>query len=218
MCSGGRAMRIAITSSAGTPASTGGLPAPDPLHRAPTSPACATDTALYLHPLLEESPDPATVSADVRRELDDLVSRARAACAACPLFAECLYAAVVQRDVAGFVGCTTQGERDAIRDRLGAGPEREDLDAAAGVRGERRPLDHEAVLAARAAYPDDSLEMLAHRLECSLSTVKRHLRRARREAAGTGAAAADRPEPKSAGVPTVDQVLDAFDDVVETGG
>ncbi len=127
------------------------------------------------------------LAADVRRELDDLVARARASCAACPLFAECLYSAVVQRDVAGFVGCTTPAERDAIRDRLGAAPEREDLDAAAGVRGERRPLDHEAVLAARAAYPDDSLEMLSHRLECSLSTVKRHLRRARRESAGGGA-------------------------------
>jgi len=210
-------MRIAIAASAGTPATTGGLPAPDLVPRTPGAPACATDTALYLHPLLEESPDPSTLAAEDRRERDDLIARARASCAACPLFAECLYSAVVQRDVAGFVGCTTPGERDAIRDRLGAAPEREDLDAAAGVRGERRPLDHEAVLAARAAYPDDSLEMLSHRLECSLSTVKRHLRRARRESAG-GAADADRPAPRSTGVPTVDQVLDAFDGVVETGG
>jgi len=209
-------MRIAITPSAGTPATTGGLTAPDPVPRRSELPACATDTDLYLHPLLEESPDPATLAADLRRELDGLVSRARAACAACPLFAECLYAAVVHRDVAGFVACTTPAEREGIRTRLGAGPEHEDLDAAAGVRGERRPLDHEAVLAARAAYPDDSLEMLAHRLECSLSTVKRHLRRARREAAAD--APADRPAPRSTGVPTVDDVLDAFDDVVESGG
>jgi len=78
------------------------------------------------------------------------------------------------------------------------------------VRGERRPLDHEAVLAARATYPDDSLESLAHRLDCSLSTIKRHLRRARREASGSPEPE-DRPVPRTAGVPTVDDVLDAFD-------
>jgi len=131
-----------------------------------------------------------------------------------------MYAAVVQRDVSGFVGCTTPGEREQIRVRLGARPEREDLDAAAGVRGERRPVDHDAVMAMRAAYPDDSLEMLANRLECSLSTIKRHLRRARREETGNAAADAgggDRPRPRTKAVPTVDDVLDAFDDVVETG-
>ncbi len=91
------------------------------------------------------------------------------------------------------------------------------------------------MLAARAAFPDDSLEMLANRLDCSLSTVKRHLRRARREQAGHAVGGAgtdagadagagadtgagdDRPRPRTTGVPTVDDVLDAFDDVVEAG-
>jgi len=84
------------------------------------------------------------------------------------------------------------------------------------------------VLAARAAFPDDSLEALAHRLDCSLSTVKRHLRRARKETApseGSGASGTrtgvagaepdDRPAPRTPGVPTVDDVLDAFDVVVD---
>ncbi len=206
-------MRIAITPPAVTAATSGGLaPSTDP--RDVGSPACATDTALFLHPLLEEGPD-ADPSEQAGTELAELTARARAACAACPLFAECLYGAVVQRDVAGFVGCTTAAEREQIRSRLGAEPEREDLDLAAGVRGERRPVDHDAVMTARASYPDDSLEMLANRLDCSLSTVKRHLRRARREAAAAAPDDPDRPRPCTSGVPTVDEVLDAFDDVVD---
>ena len=62
----------------------------------------------------------------------------------------------------------------------------------------------------RAQHPDDSLEQIASRLDCSLSTVKRHLRRARAEAAGTapGAVAAD--------LPTMDEVFEGFEQVVET--
>lgn len=176
-------------------------------------PVCATDTDLFLHPLLENL-DEAPSDAAAHPESSALLARARAACAACPQLPECMYGAVVQQDVAGFVGCTTPGERARIRSAVGARPQDEDLDAAAGVRGERRPVDHESVLAARAAFPDDSLEMLANRLECSLSTIKRHLRRARRDAAGV--TDPERPRPRTAGVPTVDDVLDAFDDVVQT--
>ncbi len=202
-------------------------------HRAGSAdPACATSPELFLHPLLEEPPsDDAAPGPAVADELVRLLRRGRDACAACPLFAECLYAAVVHRDVAGFVACTTAAERAGIRAALGVDVADEDLDAVAGVRGERRPLDHEAVLAARAAFPHDSLEALAHRLDCSLSTVKRHLRRARRERAasegaggngtggtggnGPGAGPDDRPAPRTPGVPTVDDVLDAFDVVVD---
>jgi AraC-like DNA-binding protein len=140
------------------------------------------------------------------------LTAARAACAACPMFADCLYTAVAQVDVAGFIGCTTPKERKRIRDLLGVRITDEDLDVVAGVRGERRPVDHDAVISMRAAHPDDSLEQLAGRLECSLSTVKRHLRRARRSAAEDQP---ERPVPQDASLPTVDQVLDAFDVVVE---
>ncbi len=133
------------------------------------------------------------------------------------MLAECLYSAVAHVDVSGFMGCTTPRERQRIRDLLGISVAPEDLDVVVGVRGERRPVDHDAVVAMRAAHPDDSLEQLALRLECSLSTVKRHLRRARRDVAlaEDGAATSARPAPRDSSLPTVDDVLDAFDDVVE---
>jgi len=68
-------------------------------------------------------------------------------------------------------------------------------------------VSHEEVLRLRAQYPNDSLESLAMRLGCSLSTVKRHLRRARR--GQSPAAKAPRPRP------AVEAVLDAFDTVVD---
>ena len=193
-------MRFAIQP---TPAPPGG----------PVEPECATDPDLFLHPLLDTPPAQSKVTRSVWTEYRDLLQQARDACASCPLFVDCLYAAVAQVDVAGFVGCTTPRERKQIRSELGVSVAPEDLDAAAGVRGERRPIDHEAVLATRAAHPDESLEELASRLECSLSTVKRHLRRARREAAGE--VEPERPKPKDPDLPTVDVVLDAFDEVVE---
>ena len=45
--------------------------------------------------------------------------------------------------------------------------------------GGSRPVDHDEVIRLRAANPDESLERLAQRLGCSLSTIKRHLRRER---------------------------------------
>jgi len=132
------------------------------------------------------------------------------------MLAECLYTAVAQVEVAGFMGCTTAQERKRIRHRLGISVVDPDLDVIAGVRGERRPVDHDAVMAMRAVHPDDSLEQIALRLECSLSTVKRHLRRARHHAAAVdGAEPSVRPAPRDSSLPTVDDVLDAFDDVVE---
>jgi Transcription factor WhiB/Sigma-70, region 4 len=190
---------------------------PTPAAAAPgesVEPECATNPDLFLHPLLDAPPARSKVTKAVWTEYRDLLGQARAACASCPLFVECLYAAVAQVDVAGFVGCTTPRERKQIRHELGVSVAPEDLDAAAGVRGERRPIDHEAVLAMRAAHPDESLEELASRLDCSLSTVKRHLRRARREAAGD--VEPERPQPKDPELPTVDDVLDVFDGVVET--
>jgi DnaJ-domain-containing protein 1 len=174
-------------------------------------PACAADPGLYLDPLLESPPSRSRVTKAVWQDYRERLTRVRDACAACHMFVDCLYSAVVQVDVAGYVGCTTPPERRRIRDLLGVSVSPEDLDAVAGVRGERRPVDHDTVLATRAAYPDDSLEQLAARLECSLSTVKRHLRRAR-----GGDDAGERPQPNRTDVPSVDDVLDAFDAVVES--
>lgn len=166
---------------------------------------CSVDIDLYLHPLLEEPPVQYRTDKETWQAYQRLVDRAREACAGCPLLVECLYKAVVQRDISGYVGCTTPKERNRIRQKLGVKVEPEDFDAASGARGTRRPVDPDEVIRARAAYPDDSLDALARRLDCSLSTVKRHLRKAR-----SGAA-----EPERTTAPTVEDVLDAFDHVVE---
>jgi hypothetical protein len=172
--------------------------------------ACSSDVDLYLHPLLEEPPEQSSVSPEVWTEYEGLVATARAACSACPLLDSCLYKAVVQIDVAGYVGCTTPAERTAIRALVSVSVQAVDLDSFAGARGDRQPVEHDDVLRMRAQHPDDSLEAIAARLDCSLSTVKRHLRRARQQqpsASGTETARGD--------VPTMDEVFDAFEQVVE---
>ena len=90
---------------------------------------------------------------------------------------------MVRHDVAGFVGGTTVRQRNEIRRRLGLVVEAEDLDTLAGVVGGARQIDHDEVLRLRRANPDETLEQLAQRLGCSLSTIKRHLRRERDEPA-----------------------------------
>lgn len=139
--------------------------------------ACSVLPEVFQHPLLEEPPTSAARTAE-RRQHADLVATASAACHACPLIATCLYRAVVEHDVAGFVGGTTVRQRGEIRRRLGVSVRPESFDTLAGVLGGRQ-VDHEEVLRLRAAHPDESLEVLAGRLGCSLSTVKRHLRRGR---------------------------------------
>ncbi len=171
---------------------------------------CAVDVDLYLHPLLEEPPAKSSAEPGTWNEYQSLVARARTSCSACPLLADCLYKAVVHTDVSGYVGCTTPLERRAIRKRVGITVRTEDLDAYAGTRGDRQPVEHDDVLRMRAAHPDDSLETIAERLGCSLSTVKRHLRRARKDAAEGGP-----DQEEQVAIPTMDQVFEAFESVVE---
>jgi len=175
-----------------------------------TSTPCATNVDLYLHPLLEEPPIKSTASKDTWREYESLVLTARDSCSGCRLLADCLFKAVAQTDVAGYVGCTTPRERRQIRKLIGVKLDAEDFDSLAGARGSRQPVDHDDVLRMRGQHPEDSLEEIASRLGCSLSTVKRHLRRARKEASGGQEGATSSIE-----VPTMDDVFDAFDQVVE---
>ena len=81
------------------------------------------------------------------------------------------------------------------------------FDTLAGVTGRHHQVNHSEVVRLRHAKPDESLEMLAHRLGCSLSTVKRHLRRERREPS------AETVTPMH---PTVNEVLTAAAVVVGT--
>lgn len=135
-------------------------------------------------------------------------AQAREACAACPLLTQCLYRAVVDGEVAGYAACTSPEDRAEMRSRLGITLTAPDIDRIAGVRAAGSPVDHDAILAARRLYPRDTFAQLAERLGCSLSTVKRHLR----EASSNKKPAT--PARTRATRPTVDEVLDVFDEVV----
>lgn len=148
-----------------------------------------------------------------RRGQRDLLAEARRRCAGCPMLVDCLFRAVVEVDVSGFVACTTEADRAAIRATLGITVDSAPVGLYGPVRLGAGPVSHDAVLAARAAHPKDTCQQLAERLGCSTSTIKRHLRRARAEQAAAGTQA---PE-HQVRTPTVDEVLDAFD-TLEAGG
>jgi Transcription factor WhiB len=140
---------------------------------------CIELSAVFQDQLLEE-PLPVNPSADMRRRQRALITRAQAACRECPLIIDCLYRAVVEHNVAGYVAGTTPAQRAQIRRSLGITVEPEDSDTLAGVTGPHRKVSHSEVIHLRKANPHESLEMLAQRFGCSLSTIKRHLRRERR--------------------------------------
>lgn len=136
----------------------------------------------------------------------ELIAVARRSCAGCPMLVDCLYRAVVEVDVSGFVACTTEADRATIRESLGIEVTQSTLAPFGSARLGGGPVSHEAVVAARQAHPNDTCQQLAERLGCSTSTVKRHLRRAR-EAAHE----AERAAPVQRRIPSVEEVLDAFD-------
>lgn len=137
---------------------------------------CMERPALFQDDLLENRP-PAGAPASVRRRARVLEQQAGAVCHSCPVLVECLYTAVVHHDVSGFVAGTTQRQRSAIRRELGVKVTPVDLDSLAAVNS-RRPVESAAVLRMRTANPQESMDVLAERLGCSVSTVKRHLRKA----------------------------------------
>jgi predicted DNA-binding transcriptional regulator AlpA len=162
---------------------------------------CVEFSGLFQDPLLEEPPTTGA-SAEVRRRSADLEREADALCRACPVLQQCLYAAVVHHDVAGFVAGTTRKMRLEMRTRLAVSVEPEDFDTLAGVTRHHRQVDHDEVVRLRHANPHESLEQLAQRLGCSLSTVKRHLRHERQA-----------PAVRRLGsrlLPTQAQVMDAY--------
>ena len=135
---------------------------------------------MFQSPLLEEPLGSAAPIA-VRRRYAALVGQARPRALDCPLLAGCLYAAVVEHDVAGYVAGTTPAAADRRSGaRLRITVEPEDFDTLAGVIGRHRQVDHDEVLRLRHAHPTRAWRRLARRLGCSLSTVKRHLRKERR--------------------------------------
>ena len=162
-----------------------------------TSP-CVTYSNVFLHPLLDDGTTPA--SRGERREQQMLRSQAEQMCAACPLQARCLTEAVTKFDVAGFVAGTTKRQRQEIRARLGVYVAPEDLDTFAGVNSGRQ-FDRYEIHRMRAANPDQPLSVIASKVGCSVSTVKRHLRRIEEE--GGAARPTSRTMPSEAQVMAV---------------
>ncbi|MCK5890395.1 MAG: WhiB family transcriptional regulator [Aeromicrobium sp.] len=146
------------------------------------------------------------LTAAMRREVARKRAEAHRRCAACPIFTDCLYRAVVEVNVSGFVACTTESDRQDLRRRLGVSVADTEIASFGAARLGGGPVDHATVLATRQSHPDDTCQQLAERLGCSTSTIKRHLRRARQQA---GSEVTD----LVVLVPSVDQVLDAFDDL-----
>lgn len=139
--------------------------------------ACVQFDKLFLHPLLEDAQAASTPAE--RTQQHQLAERARTLCAECPMLAQCRYDAVVKHDVSGFVAGTTPAQRLRMRRLLNVKVVPENFDSIAGAFAPNRQVDSEDVVRLRQANPDATLEQIAERLSCSLSTVKRHLRKVR---------------------------------------
>lgn len=173
-----------------------------------TTPPCAHEPEVYLDELLHSPPARSDITADEWERLTVKRATAHRQCAGCPLMVECLYRAVVEMDVSGYVACTTESDRLVIRRRLGIEIHQPTTAAYGAARVGGGPVSHEAVMTARQAYPKDTCHQLAERLGCSTSTIKRHLRRAREQKREESLVPPARPS-----LPTVDAVLDVFDEL-----
>lgn len=168
------------------------------------TPPCASVPEVFQDELLHTPPSRNELSASQWQQLALTRAAAHRQCAGCPLMVDCLYRAVVEVDVSGFVACTTEDNRAAIRRQLGIEVQQLATTPYGAARVGGGPVSHEAVMAARHSYPNDTCHQLAERLDCSTSTIKRHLRRAREQKGVMSAAS-------SSTAPTIDAVLDAFD-------
>lgn len=173
-----------------------------------STPPCAAVPEVYQDELLHSPPARTEITAAEWEQLSRKRAEAHRQCAGCPLMIDCLYRAVVEVDVSGFVACTTERDRQEIRRQLGIEVQQVATTPYGPPRIGGGPVSHEAVMAARQAHPKDTCHQLAERLNCSTSTIKRHLRKAREESAPVAAAAAAARRQE---IPTVEAVLDCFD-------
>ncbi len=170
-----------------------------------TKTPCMTYTNVFLHPLLDDT-QPASKQSS-RREQAMLRTQADKLCASCPIQAQCLTDAITKFDVSGFVAGTTKRQRQDIRSRLGVVVSDDDFDTYAGVNSGRQ-FDRNEIHRLRVANPNEPLSAIAARVGCSVSTVKRHLRRI--ESDGLV------PSPRKA-QPTEAQVMRAAEEVKNGG-
>ena len=159
---------------------------------------CVRYRNVFLHPLLDDGVTPDSRSE--RREQAMVRAQAETMCAHCPRLAACLTDAVTKFDVAGFVAGTTRRQRQEIRARLAVEVAPEDFDSAVGVKSGRQYDPHE-IYRLRAAHPDLPLVVIASRIGCSVSTIKRHLRKIEEE--GLARRRPERPAPTPVEVMTV---------------
>ncbi len=168
----------------------------------PTLPPCAMSPEMYQDEDLLSPPSRREVTAEQWREYQEKRAAAHRRCAGCEVLDACLYRAVVEVDVAGFLACTSETERKRMRRDLAI-----DVQIDQSPYGTARvgggPVDHDEVIAARKAHPEETSRQLAERLGCSTSTIKRHLRQEREGKARATVAAMDKP--------SMEQVLDSFD-------
>lgn len=171
------------------------------------TPPCASVPEVYHDEQLHSPPARTDISAAQWEQLNVKRASAHRQCAGCPVLVDCLYRAVVEVDVSGFVACTTEADRQQIRRQLGIQIHQASTVPYGAPRVGGGPVNHETVMAVRQAYPKDTCHQLAERLDCSTSTIKRHLRRAREAKIMAQAPAAT----VATLAPSVDAVLDAFD-------
>lgn len=151
---------------------------------------CVTFANVFLHPFLDDAATPA--SHNDRREQSVLRAQAESMCESCPLLASCLTDAVTRFDISGFVAGTTRRQRQEIRSRLGVEVTQDDLDTFVGVSSGRQ-FDRHETYRLRIANPAQPLSMIAAKIGCSVSTVKRHLRRIEADGGLPRASARQRP-------------------------
>jgi hypothetical protein len=171
-----------------------------------TTPPCAFEPEVYHDELLDTPPERTDISPAEWESLSAKRATAHRQCAGCPLMVDCLYRAVVEVDVSGYVACTTESDRRLIRRQLGIEIQQPSATAYGAARVGGGPVSHEAVMTVRHAYPKDTCHQLAERLGCSTSTIKRHLRRARAQKRDEALAPSTTPAQ-----PSIDAVLDCFD-------
>ncbi len=165
---------------------------------------CTIYPNVFLNPLLDDSQSAGQPHS--RREQAMLRAQAEKMCAGCPIQAQCLSDAVTKFDVSGFVAGTTKRQRQEIRHRLGVVVHDDDFDSYAGVNSGRQ-FDSNEIYRLRVANPNEPLSAIAARVGCSVSTVKRHLRRIERDGL--------QPTPRRVR-PTPDQVMRAAEEVKAT--
>ena len=175
------------------------------------TPPCVAVPEVFQDELLS-SPTRGDLSAREWQLLTAKRASAHRQCAACPMMVDCLYRAVVEVDVSGFVACTTEADRQMIRSQLGIEIQQSTATPYGAARVGGGPVSHEAVMSALQSFPKDTCNQLAERLSCSTSTIKRHLRRARQQKL---VAVAD-TAPAAPGTPTVEAVLDCFDELASS--